>query len=71
MNFVTVHDLCIFCNKTGQEIYNVTASLQNAIVELNKNSNNYKRSFETDCAIYDKWCPCLTEEEFIIKNIIE
>lgn len=69
-HFVDIDNECIYCGKSGQILYIISMknSGGNSFTEI-KHSNN--RSIDADAAIYDKYCPCLTEEEYIIKTIIE
>ncbi len=68
---VTSIQTCIYCNRSGQELYDSIETNTAAINEFKLTKENNTRSHKTDCEIYDKYIPCLTEEEYIIKNIIE
>jgi hypothetical protein len=65
-NFVAYGDVCVFCGKTGETMYN-------NILDINVRNliSNSIRSFISDCELFDKYSPCLTEEEYLIKSIIE
>ena len=71
-NFVTTYDKCKYCGKSGFQLFHIIQKYnKNIDLILNKYEYSKNRSFENDLDFYNKYCPCLTEEEYIIKNIIE
>ena len=58
-------DYCIKCNKNAQTLYNELYALPNEVYL--KFTNDIKTQVE--CLNF--YLPCLTDDEYLIKNIIE
>jgi len=66
-NYLGYEDKCKYCGKTGNELYN-----ESITTDVNVQYLYYHlKKFEKQIALINKYVKCLTEEEYIIKNIIE
>jgi hypothetical protein len=74
--FLVGSDYCIYCNATVQKLYySLTEELRLESKEVHKYwQDNNLDYFKDDCKFYNEYTSCpngITEEEFIIKGIIE
>jgi hypothetical protein len=67
-SWLAEQDFCIYCNKTSEVLYR---SLSNDIQRYYSKTNNIRKS---QIEIHNMYTPCengITEEEMMIKEIIE
>ena len=66
-HYIRYDDCCKFCGKSASFLYNELQKIQQE-----KFSSLHMHNDIISCIkIYDKYYPCLTEDEYIIKSIIE
>jgi len=74
--WLTAYDYCIYCNTYVDEIYNsFSKEIQDQLIKIvNIIFISDKDYFNLQCELYCKYSSCvngITEEEFIIKGILE
>lgn len=66
--YLSVDDVCKFCGKSAQQLF-VEADHREEYPFYISENGSYK--IEEQLIFYNLYSPCLTEEEYIIKTIIE
>jgi hypothetical protein len=71
VNYISGHALCVRCNLRAWEIFRLfKKDIQNTLYKLYRD-NCYTGCYPEDLELFNKHSPCLTDEEVIIKKLLE
>lgn len=70
-NYIIGHDICLKCELEAWQMFSLMNYYHREIVDDLYLKNNMIKCYPQDLELFNKFYPCISDEELIIKKLLE